>query len=1587
MSVRDGKIARVIGAGLLLLSVAVPVAFAADGSGTAVVTPTSVNAGSTGNTMTFTFTTAESMNSGEVSIAVPSGWSAPQGVAGVAGYVTGTSASGTIATVLDNADSASGWLAGTACTGGLTLDTSVKQEGTGALRCANGNENDGDLWYKTISPQNWAGYTKVGFWIRSSLPIANTGEIRFAYDDNADLATPIEQIELSQTIAANTWTYVVVNFGATTRTSVASFGFYVRHNGNIDNNTIWIDDVLIGPGVPTFPGGGQIRARLLQLGAAQTVTLTYGSGGGASGANAPASGETSIFTSSARISSAGTLAAIASSPIVTVFNPVPTTTDISPTSRVAGSGAFTITVNGTNFVPASVVRFNGSDRSTTYNSATQLTASILAGDVISPGSHAISVFNSTPNGGTSNAQTLTVTADVTAPAAVTNLALSGATTSSMVVTWTSPGDDGNVGTATLYDLRYSTAPIVTLGDFTAAALVSGEPAPSANGTVQNMTVTGLSANTLYYFAMKTSDEASNVSAVSNVPSLSTVANPDTVPPSSTTTLALSGATTSSMVVTWTSPGDDGNVGTATLYDLRYSTAPIVTLADFTAAAQVIGEPAPSVAGTVQSMTVTGLSANTLYYFAKKAQDEVPNLSAVSNVVSLSTAANPDVTAPTAISDLVLSGPTTSSLTLFWTATGDDGTGGTAALYDIRYSTAPISTAADFSTASLVSGEPIPPSTAGTVQNMTVTGLSANTTYFFAMKAQDEVPNLSLVSNVPSLATAANPDTTAPSSITTLALSGATTSSIVLTWTATGDDGGVGTANLYDIRYSTAPIVTSADYTAASMVSGEPIPTPAGTIQTRTVTGLSANTTYFFGMKAQDEVPNISLLSNTPSLSTAASPDTVAPAAVTNLSLQGTSTSSLVVIWGAPGDDGGVGTAALYDIRYSTAPIVTEADFTAASQVSGEPTPGPPAGFQGMTVAGLSANTTYFFVMKSQDEVPNISPVSNMASRTTVAAADTSPPSAVTDLSLSGAGTVSMLLNWTAPGDDGTVGTAALYDIRYSTAPIVTEADFTTAFSVVGEASPVIAGTPQSMTVGGLSSGTTYYFAMKTQDEAPNISSVSNTPSLSTISGGGGGGVTDITTPTAVTDLALSGATAFSMVLTWTAPGDDNNSGFASLYDIRYSTSPIVTPADFSAASLVTTEPYPASAGMTQSMTVGNLAAGKSYFFAMKAQDEAQNVSSVSNVPSLSTLGGIAGSHNDATPPTSSSVSASSITRNSVVITWLTNENADALVRFGPTVALGGTVVDGTFSLKHLVPILSLTPGTKYHYTVCSSDFYGNQACLGEFVFTTLPADAPTPTYGAAEALVGSPTISVDKGLAAPAAGTTAPCISGTLIKQPSDGNPATQADSAVYYCGADGKRYAFPNADTYHSWYPDFSGVRVVSVAELATVPFGGSVTYRPGTQMIKVQSDPKVYAVAKGGTLRWVTTEAVAQALYGLLWKSLISDVSDAFFTHYVVGAPILIADVLPLAPVTAPPPATPPPACATATTFTEFLNFGSNNAQVLPMQELLQCLGFFSTGVVANGYFGPTTEDAVKKFQSANGIEPVGYVGPATRAVLNHY
>lgn len=86
---------------------------------------------------------------------------------------------------------------------------------------------------------------------------------------------------------------------------------------------------------------------------------------------------------------------------------------------------------------------------------------------------------------------------------------------SVTLRWTAPGDDETIGRATAYQLRYTNTPI-TEASFDGATPVVGIPAPGLPGSTETFTVSGLVPNQVYFFAIKTLDEAGNRSGLSNV---------------------------------------------------------------------------------------------------------------------------------------------------------------------------------------------------------------------------------------------------------------------------------------------------------------------------------------------------------------------------------------------------------------------------------------------------------------------------------------------------------------------------------------------------------------------------------------------------------------------------------------------------------------------------------------------------------------------------------------------------------------------------------------------------------------------------------------------------------------------------------------------------------------------------------------------------------------------------------------------------------------------------------------------------------------------------------------------------------------
>jgi len=105
----------------------------------------------------------------------------------------------------------------------------------------------------------------------------------------------------------------------------------------------------------------------------------------------------------------------------------------------------------------------------------------------------------------------------------------------------------------------------------------------------------------------------------------------------------------------------------------------------------------------------------------------------------------------------------------------------------------------------------------------------------------------------------------------------------------------------------------------------------------------------------------------------------------------------------------------------------------------------------------------------------------------------SPPAAITDLQASaGCASGSILLQWSAPGQYGNTGTATTYLVRTATQPILSQADWDAATPVnTGIPEPLQAGTRQSLTVSGLTPGSTYYFSVRASNAELLVGGLSN----------------------------------------------------------------------------------------------------------------------------------------------------------------------------------------------------------------------------------------------------------------------------------------------------------------------------------------------------------------------------------------------------------------------------------------------------------------------------------------------------------------
>jgi hypothetical protein len=326
-------------------------------------------------------------------------------------------------------------------------------------------------------------------------------------------------------------------------------------------------------------------------------------------------------------------------------------------------------------------------------------------------------------------------ADAAPPASIQDLTAFVRDSGVVMLRWTAPGDDGTVGRAGAYDLRGSPS-LITAENFEGAPrFATGPPGPS--GTRDSVVISEIAPGLTYHFALRAADDRGNMGGVSN---LISVFLEERVAPGKIQDLSARRSGYRSYTLTWTAPGDDGMVGRATRYLIQRMTDG--------GSSRIVNGPVPGAAGTMDSLSFDvheGVGES----FLIRAIDEAGNSNLGSTIfVRL------DPVPPARVVDLRVLAATDSSVSLAWTAVGDDSLAGRASFYDVRAADHSF-TPAEFESAPILRrvGARFE---SGDVERTTVRLPSAGTTYWFAIRAYDPDQRPSAVSSVITAATTTEP---------------------------------------------------------------------------------------------------------------------------------------------------------------------------------------------------------------------------------------------------------------------------------------------------------------------------------------------------------------------------------------------------------------------------------------------------------------------------------------------------------------------------------------------------------------------------------------------------------------------------------------------------------------------------------------------------------------------------------------------------------------------------------------------------------------------------------------------------------------
>jgi len=508
------------------------------------------------------------------------------------------------------------------------------------------------------------------------------------------------------------------------------------------------------------------------------------------------------------------------------------------------------------------------------------------------------------------------------------------------------------------------------------------------------------------------------------------------------------------------------------------------------------------------------------------------------------------------------------------------------------------------------------------------------------------------------------DSTAPSSPSNLTGTALSASQINLSWTASTDSVGV-------TGYQIERCVGNGCSNFALVTT-----TTATTFNN---TGLLAGTAYGYRVRATDAAGNLSPYSNIVSAITQGTADTTAPSAPSALSATTSSATQIALNWVGSADNIGV-TGYLVE-------RCSGASCTAFAQVSTT------AGATTFSDSGLAASTSYSYRVRATDAAGNLSGYSNIATATTSASSDTTPPSAPSGLDATATSTTQIGLTWAASTDN--IGVTGYHIERCAGTAC-------SAFVQIGTTTGAT-----TFSDSGLTASTAYRYRLRANDAAGNLSAYSNIAAASTSA------TVDTTPPTAPSSLAATASSTTQIGLAWTASTD--NVGVSGYHIERCAGAGCTTFIQVGTTTGATTF---SDSGLTISTV---------YRYRVRANDATGNLSTYSNIAAATTL-----TTADTTPPTApSTLVATASSSTQIGLTWTASTDNVGVTGYRIERCSGASCATfaqiGTTTGTTNFGDSGLTNSTSYSYRVRATDAAGNLSGYSNTASaTTSPAADTTP---------------------------------------------------------------------------------------------------------------------------------------------------------------------------------------------------------------------------------------------------------------------